>query len=130
MTTQYLRRFIDPRHLYRRWIDERVYALRVPDVVAYLQARGWKELPPDRPGYRAFQEPTGTTTEGRPVCQFVPSSERDDLPLRMFELVTGVAEFEERPASTVIDEVLQILQGRPDLNGTASPSEAHGGSLA
>ena len=32
----YRRRFADPNNLYRRWIDRRVFTLRVPEVVAYL----------------------------------------------------------------------------------------------
>jgi hypothetical protein len=36
--------------------------------------------------------------DGRPLCQYVPDSEAyDDYPARMFELLTGVAEVEERP---------------------------------
>src|SRR5919202_1891872 len=108
MNYHYLRRTIDPRNPYRRWIDPRVYRLRTADVVAYLVGRDWKELPPDRQGFRAFQEPTGTVVNGRPVCQFVPTGEADDLPLRMFELVTGLAEFEDRQASAVIDDILKL----------------------
>jgi hypothetical protein len=119
-TPEYLRRPIDPRHLYRRWIDARVYQLRPREVLAYLLDRGWKELSPDRPGYRAFQEPTGTTVDGVPVCQFLPASEADDLPLRMFELVTGLAEYEDRTASRVIDDILLVAGQPPKTNGVAS----------
>jgi hypothetical protein len=121
-TSHYLRRFIDPKHQYRRWIDERVWSLRVPEIVAYLEDRGWKELPPDRPGYRAFQEPGGAAVEGRPVCQFVPTSDQEDLPLRMFELITGVAELEQRPASAVLDDVFRLSQG--GVNGFAPAASA------
>src|SRR5262245_12972237 len=104
--TPYRRRPLDPNLQYRRWIDPRVRTLRLPDVVAYLRRRGWKELPPDRRGFLAFQEPTGETVDGRPVCQFVPDSEEyDNYAQLMFELLTGLAEFEDRPAAQVIDEI-------------------------
>lgn len=89
----YLRRSLDPREQYRRWIDPRLRSLQLYDVVAYLEGRGWKPLPPDRPGLRAFQEPGGAAVDGRPVCQFVPDSEAyDNYAQLMFELITGVAE--------------------------------------
>jgi hypothetical protein len=111
----YRRRFIDPNNLYRRWIDRRVFTLRVADVISYLSARGWTRLPPDRRGYLVFQEPPGSEGEGGPYCQFVPDSEADDLPLRMFELVTGLAEVENRQASEVIDDILRhAANGQPN----------------
>jgi hypothetical protein len=113
---QYMRRSLDPRDQYRRWIDPRHGSLRLADVVAYLHQRGWKPLPPDRPGLLAFQEPTGELVNGKPVCQFVPDSEEyDNYAMLMFELITGLAEFEDRPASEVIDDILR-LAGR-DLSG-------------
>jgi hypothetical protein len=105
--TQYLRRAIDPGQRYRRWIDPRARTLRLADMLAYLRARGWKELPPDRKGLLAFQEPTGELVDGRPLCQFVPDSEEyDDYPQLIFDLLTGLAEFEHRQASEVIDDIL------------------------
>jgi hypothetical protein len=115
----YLRRSIDPRDQYRRWIDPRHGALRLADVIAYLQQRGWKSLPPDRPGSLAFQEPTAESVNGKPVCQFVPDSEEyDNYAMLMFELITGLAEFEDRQASEVIDDIMR-LAGR-DLAGGAT----------
>jgi hypothetical protein len=67
----------------------------------------------------AFQEPTGEVVDGRPVCQFVPEDERaEDYPLRMFELLTGLAEFEDRQASQVIDDILHPA-GSSQPNGPA-----------
>lgn len=115
---QYLRRSLDPRDQYRRWIDPRHGSLRLADVIAYLHQRGWKPLPPDRPGLLAFQEPTEELVNGKPVCQFVPDSEEyDNYPMLMFELITGLAEFEDRPASEVIDDILR-LAGRDLPGGT------------
>jgi hypothetical protein len=117
---RYLRRSIDPRDQYRRWIDPRHGSLRLADVIAYLHQRGWKPLPPDRPGFLAFQEPTGESVNGRPVCQLIPDSEEYDnyAPL-MFELITGLAEFEDRQASEVIDDILR-LAGRDLPDGANS----------
>ncbi len=117
MNTLYARRYIAPQEQYRRWIDPRVRALGTAEVIAYLIDRGWKPLPTDRKGYLAFQEPNGATVEGRPLCQFVPDTEDSDLPLRMFELVTGLAEVEDRQASAVIDDILRHASGQ--ANGAA-----------
>jgi hypothetical protein len=115
MTRRYHRRFIDPRHQYRRWIDPRVWTLRLPDVLAYLRARDWKEVPSDREGFLIFQDPASANADGGPFYQFVPDSEEgDDYGERLFELMTGLAEFETRPASEVIDDVVQT---RTPANG-------------
>jgi hypothetical protein len=120
MTLRYARRFIDPNNQYRRWIDPRIHNLHVGEVVAYLLQRGWKELPTDRPGFRVFQEPTGEASNGKPLCQFVPDGEGVDLPLRMFELLTGLAEVEDRQASAVIDDIVR-LPGDRERNGATQP---------
>ncbi len=119
MNIPYLRRAIDPVNQYRRWIDPRVRTLRLADVAAYLRQRGWRELPPDRKGVLVFQEPSGELVDGRPLCQFVPAAESyDDYPLRMFELVTGLAEFEDRQATDVIDDILRFANGIPGNGAT------------
>lgn len=129
MSMQYFRRSIDPDHQYRRWIDRRFRTLRLADVTAYLRQRGWRELAPDRKGFLIFQEPTGELVEGRPICQFVPARETyDDYPLRMFELLTGLAEFEDRQASDVIDDILRSA-GR-DLSGGAVKEQAREAEVA
>src|SRR5262249_2266843 len=96
---QYGRRILDPRQQYRRWIDPRVGTLRVQAVVAYLVRRGWKEVPPDRDHFRVFREPAREGEEAAPFYQFVPDSEvYDNYPQLMFELLTGLAEIEDRQA--------------------------------
>ena len=111
---QYLRRSIDPRNQYRRWVDPRYRSLRQADVIAYLRDRGWKPLPPDRCGLLAFQEPTAETVNGEPLCQFVPDSEEyDNYATLIFELITGLAEFEDRQASEVIDDILRLAGSEP-----------------
>jgi hypothetical protein len=121
---RYLRRAPDPERPYRRWIDLRYRALRIVDMVDYLVDRGWKEIPPDRPGFRAFQEPGGIEEDGRPCCQFVPDREESDLPRWMFELLSGLAEVEDRQASAIIDDILRLAEQRRQVNGVPG-SEAH-----
>jgi hypothetical protein len=126
MTLQYLRRTVDPVNQYRRWIDPRVRTLAMPAVITYLRQHDWRELPPDRPGLLAFQEPTGSVVNGKPLCQFVPDSEEyDDYPQRMFELLTGLAEFEERQASEIIDD---ILRSPGSANGEGARRDQPGNS--
>src|SRR4051794_9464004 len=113
MKRQYVRRSIDPVNQYRRWIDRRVRTLRLADVTAYLRQRGWRELPPDRKGFLIFQEPSEELLDGKPLCQFVPACEDyDDYLLWMFELITGLAEFEDRQVSEMIDDILRLAAGR------------------
>ncbi len=126
---QYLRRSVDPQDQYRRWIDPRHGLLRSEDVITYLLRRGWKRLPPDRPGLLAFQEPSGESVNGKPVCQFVPDSEQyDHYAMLMFELITGLAEYEDRQASEVIDDILR-LAGR-DLPGGTPPNHVREAEVA
>jgi hypothetical protein len=117
----YGRRYIDERDQYRRWIDPRVRSLRLADVIAYLLDRGWKQVPPDRDCALVFQEPPNAGPKGKRFYQFVPDSEDYDIyPRLMFELLTGLAEFEDRQASEVIDDILR-LAGREPSNGEDQP---------
>jgi hypothetical protein len=117
----YGRRYIDERDQYRRWIDPRVRTLRLADVIAYLRYRGWKQVPPDREGSLVFQEPPNAGPKSERFYQFVPDSEDYDIyPRLMFELLTGVAEFEDRQASEVIDDILRMA-GRDSSNGEDQP---------
>jgi hypothetical protein len=72
------------------------------------------------PGFLAFHEPTGESVNSQPVCQFVPDSEEYDnyAPL-MCERITGLAEFEDRQASDVIDDLLRLADR--DRPGGAAP---------
>jgi hypothetical protein len=113
----YHRRWVDPRHQYRRWIDSRLRTLRVADVTNYLRARGWQPMPTDRHGFLIFQEPPGSDADGGPYYQFLPDSEDgEDFALCMFDFLTGLAEFENRQASEVIDDILHHA-GRAGGNG-------------
>jgi hypothetical protein len=121
---RYGRRLIDPRQQYRRWIDPRVRTLRVAAVVEYLRSHGWTEVAPDRPGFRVFQEPAGATAGAGPFYQFVPDSEGyDNYAQSMFELLSGLAEWEDRQATEVIDDIVRLAgQGEPNGAVQAQPS--------
>ncbi len=114
---RYHRRCEDPNYPFRRWIDLRYRSLRVADVVAYLENRNWKPMPPDRPGFLIFQEPTNPAGE-EPLYQFVPDSEEyGDYRQRMFELLSGLAEVEDRQVSAIIDDILHTAAERKQVNG-------------
>ena len=86
-------------------------------------------MPPHRPGLLAFQEPTGELVNGKPVCQFVPDSEEyDNDAMLMFDLITGLAEFEDRPASQVIDDILRLAGG--DLAGDTTQRQGRPAEVA
>src|SRR5579884_2492804 len=120
----YGRRLLDERQRSRRWIDPRYQSLRLADIVSYLEAHGWRQVPPDRPHVLVFQEP-GKPPDGQtPFYQFVPDSEEyDDYAQHVFDLVTGVAEVEDRQASAVIDDILAHA-GHTQPNGTPSTQPA------
>jgi hypothetical protein len=94
-------------------------------VKAYLRERGWRELPSDREHFLIVAEPSGEMVEGVPLCQFVPDSEAyDDYPARLFELLTGLAEIEERLASEVIDDILRVGSRREPNRALPAPRTA------
>lgn len=118
----YGRRLLDERKRLRRWIDPRIGSLRVADVVAYLRTRGWVEVTADRPRTLVFREPEGPGTE-MPFYQFVPDSEElADYRQQMFELLTGVAELEDRQAAAVIDDILALAARSSQANGAPAPT--------
>jgi hypothetical protein len=114
----YGRRFIEERHRYRRWIDPRIGSLRRADVLAYLKERRWVEVTPDRPNSLVFREPEAHESE-EPFYPFVPDSEEyADYKQGMFELLTGLAEYEDRQASAVIDDIRALATRRQQANGS------------
>jgi len=121
---RYGRRIIPERQRYRLWIDPRVWSLSVAAVVAYLRDRGWKEVDPDRPHYRVFEEPHVAAGE-HPGYQFVPTFEQEPgYGQQMFELVTGLAAFENRQGREVIDDILRLAGQARDGNGMTSVPSA------
>lgn len=113
---KYYRRFIAPERYLSRWLDPRLGSLRVADVQAYLERRGWKPVPPDRPRTLVFQEPP-TAEEGEPLYQFVPDSEgHPEYARQMVDLITHLAYFEDRHPVQILDEIVGRA-GRTGPNG-------------
>jgi hypothetical protein len=101
----------------RRWVDPRVKGVRVTDVRAYLQRRGWTARSAPRPQQLAFEQPAGSPDERAVI--YLPSSEQFvDYPQRVLEVITELAEIEDRYAVDVLND---ILAGQPhaDPNGAA-----------
>jgi hypothetical protein len=89
-----------------RWVEPRVWSVRVGDVRAYLQRKGWTACAAPRPQQLAFEEPAGNP-DG-PARLYVPESEQfSDYPQRILEVVTTLAEIEGRYAALVLDDILQ-----------------------
>jgi hypothetical protein len=100
----------------RRWVDPRVTRVRVADVRAYLERRGWEERPGPRPQQITFEEPAGNPNG--PTIVSLPSSEQfADYPQRILEFVTELAEIEDRYAVDVLDDILK-QPGHGEPNGT------------
>jgi hypothetical protein len=127
--TQYYRRHLDDRQVHRRWIDPRLYSVRVADVQAYLRHKGWKLVQPDAPGELEFQEP-GEPPDG-PLYQWVPENEQGrDYPQRLYELLAAIAEVEDRYAGDVLSDILRRPGGGAFANGPSKDREAEIGSQA
>jgi hypothetical protein len=118
----YVRRHLDDREVHRRWIDPRLYSLRLADIRAYLLQKGWREVEPDRPGVLVFEEPTASP-DG-PLYQWVPDSEqRREYPQAVYELLAAVAELEGRHAGAVLEEMLALPEnGTGHANGSGVPT--------
>lgn len=101
----------------RRWVDPRVATVRVADVQAYLQQRGWKLRPAPRPRQLAFEAPTDSALG--PAILYVPASEQSaDYSQRILEVVTGLAEIEGRYAVDVLNDILHQPGGASPLRAT------------
>ncbi len=125
---RYGRRIVPEREGYRRWIDPRVWTLPASAVVTYLRNKGWQEVEPDRPHYRVFEEPHPAEGTSR-AYQFVPTFEQEPgYGQQMFELLTGLAQFEDRQATEVIDDILHLASAGPQGNGVAADQSAPAGT--
>ncbi len=103
---KYHRRYIDDREQHRRWVDPRLWSVRVADIQAYLTQKGWKSVDPDRPCVIVFQEPT--VGEDGPLYQWVPDSEDyGDYSVRVWELIAALGAIEDRSAGEVLTDILQ-----------------------
>jgi hypothetical protein len=106
----------------RRWVDPRVKQVRVADVQAYLQRRGWERSPAPRPQQLAFAAPPGNP-DGRAVIYLPASEQFADYPQRILEVITELAEIEDRYAVDVLDDILRgPAHAQP--NGAASEAPA------
>ncbi len=87
----------------RRWVDPRVPKVRIAELTAYLRDRGWTERPAPRPQQLAFDKPAGSD-EG---FVYLPASEQSaDYPQRVLEVITELAEIEDRYALDVLNDIL------------------------
>jgi hypothetical protein len=111
----------------RRWVDPRVWSIRVRDVRAYLERKGWTACPAPRPQQLGFEEPTGNA-DG-PARLYVPESEQfSDYPQRILEVVTALAEIEGRYAVEVVNDILPS-PASADPNGVGVVSDAESTGL-
>src|SRR5262245_2786541 len=121
---RYSRRYIDPDRRYRRWVDPRYRDLCLADIIAYLTSKGWKQVPTDRAHHLVFQEPDWAPRAGEPFEQSVPDAEDYYVyGLAIFDLITGIAELEQRQASAVIDDIV----GAAGRNGAAADGAGKAG---
>jgi hypothetical protein len=101
----------------RRWVDPRVQIVRVADVQSYLRRRGWAQRAAPRPQQLAFEEPAGSP-DGQAIV-YLPASEHfADYPQRILEVITELAEIEDRYAVDVLNDILK-QPGHGEPNGAA-----------
>jgi hypothetical protein len=115
---KFIRRALEPREQHRWWIDPRVWNLPLDRVTDYLIGTGWSSLASDRPNFLVFAEPQQHLS-GDVLVQFVPSQAQSaDYPQRMFELISGLAVFEQRQATDILDDILKTPP--TTVNGSSS----------
>jgi hypothetical protein len=101
----------------RRWVDPWLSGIRVADVEQDLRRRGWAQQPAPRPQRLTFAEPARTADERCVI--YLPSSEQyADYPQRILEVVTQLAEVEDRYAVAVLDDILRARE-HAEPNGAA-----------
>jgi hypothetical protein len=111
-----------------RWVDPRVKTLRVAEVQAYLRQHGWSHRPGSRPQQLVFEKPAAASGEAAVVA--VPASEQfPDYPQRILEVVTELAEIEDRYAVDVLNDILRA-QTPPEPNGAARDASSATGARA
>ena len=116
--TGYARRHLEERQIHRRWMDPRLYDLRIPAVRGYLFRKGWKEATSDQPGFLVFAEPNPTEN---PLHQWIPDQEsrREFYPI-VYEFLAAVAEIEDRSAVEVLSDMLASQEDH-STNGAPKP---------
>jgi hypothetical protein len=120
---EYSRRYLDERELRRRWLDPRLCQVRVANIVAYLLSKGWKPVPPDRPGELAFEEPV--PDPAGPLYQWFPDTEqRRDYLARIHELLAALGEIEDRYAGDVLTDILRQSPASVPADGSGVPLPA------
>ncbi len=94
------------------WIDPRVEKVRAANARAYMLRHGWNQRPFPRPELLLFAGPLAD--DGEPIELAVPATEGpSDYVQRIIELITSLAVLEDRPAVTVLDEMLQETSSSP-----------------
>jgi hypothetical protein len=105
----------------RRLVDPRIQSVWVADVRAYLQRRGWVQRLAPRLQQLAFEEPAGIP-DGQAIV-YLPSSEQfADYPQRVLEVITELADIEDRYSIDVLNDILGGPTGAGS-NATAKPEQ-------
>jgi hypothetical protein len=86
------------------WVDPRICSVRVPNVQAYLMARGYKFKPQPVAELLFFVRPI----KGGEEVRAIPASEDfDDYLQRIIDVITSLAAEEERYAVEVLEDILR-----------------------
>jgi hypothetical protein len=86
-------------------LDARAQRVRVSDLRAYLLTRGWKPQPFPQPEVLRFDGPPDD--DGNPLVLLMPASEAlSDYLRRVEDLLTSLSQFEDRPASEILRDLL------------------------
>src|SRR4051812_46828694 len=106
---------------WNRWVDPRMKTVKLADIRAYLARTGWRMQPYPRPETLVFAGPPAN--DGEPILVVLPSSDQaTDYPLRLLEVVTTLADLEDRPAVEVLSDV---LAGTPTGTPLTQGSKRH-----
>jgi hypothetical protein len=87
--------------------------VRVADICAYLESKGWVRKPWKRPEMLWFE---GPLEDGQPIMQLVPASEElADFQMRVGDLLLALSTIEGRTGPEVLQDIVNARKGqRPD----------------
>jgi hypothetical protein len=109
------------------WIDPRIVHVATEHARAYLLQHGWKSLgPAANPIFEMFERPGNG--EGRPSVLVPLQLDEGPMLQRMIDLVSDLAQLEDRWAVAVLDDMLQAKTAEsartngPGVSGRGEPA--------
>jgi hypothetical protein len=106
-----------------RWVDPRVNKVRLADLQAYLQHKGWTLKPNPNPKLLRYEEPR--VGRRRPFSYVIPSSDQFiDFHGSVVDMITTFSEMEDRHPIDLLDDILRCGAESLHENGVTRQKDA------